>query len=76
MLNKLAAATLAVVLLNVSVTPNALAQSCDRGCLEGWVDRYLDAVIDNDVSALPVTNDVRFTEDATPNPTAPTPRAA
>jgi hypothetical protein len=41
----------------------AEAQECDRACLEGWVDRYLDAVIDNDVSALPVTNDVRFTED-------------
>jgi hypothetical protein len=38
------------------------AQDCDRACLEGWVDRYLDAVIDNDPSALPMTRGVRFTE--------------
>ena len=52
------------VLLAGFVTANAGAQECDRACLEGWVDRYLDALINNDVSALPVTDDVRFTEDA------------
>lgn len=40
----------------------AAAQSCDRGCLENWVDRYLDAVIADDPSAVPMTRDVRFTE--------------
>jgi hypothetical protein len=44
---------------NVSV---AEAQDCDRACLEGWVDRYLDALVDNDPSAVPTTGDVRFTE--------------
>lgn len=39
-----------------------LAQDCDRACLEGWVDRYLDAVVDNEPAAVPMTNDVRFTE--------------
>ena len=38
------------------------AQQCDRACLENWVDRYLDAAIDNDPSAVPTTGDVRFTE--------------
>lgn len=40
----------------------AAAQQCDRECLEGWVDRYLDAVVDNDPSAVPLSDDVRFTE--------------
>lgn len=35
---------------------------CDRACLEGWVDRYLDAVVDNDPSRVPLAPDVRFTE--------------
>ena len=41
---------------------SAAAQECGRACLEGWADRYLDAVIDNDPSALPMTRNVRFTE--------------
>lgn len=40
----------------------ASAQECDRACLEGFVDRYLDALIDNDPDELPLTDDVRFTE--------------
>lgn len=35
---------------------------CDRGCLEAFVDRYLDAVIDNDPAAVPLAQNVRFTE--------------
>ncbi|HMB74379.1 MAG TPA: hypothetical protein VKQ06_12470 [Gammaproteobacteria bacterium] len=35
---------------------------CDRACLEGFVDRYLDAVIDNDPAAVPLADNVRFTE--------------
>jgi len=38
------------------------AQDCDRACLENYVDRYLDAVIDNNPDAIPLTDDVRFTE--------------
>lgn len=44
------------------LSATATAQDCDRSCLEGWVDRYLDAVIDDDPSAVPMTRDVRFTE--------------
>lgn len=39
------------------------AESCDRACLEGFIDRYLDAVIANNPAALPLAADVRFTED-------------
>lgn len=39
------------------------AADCDRACLEGLVDRYLDAVVANDPSAVPLSPNVRFTED-------------
>lgn len=39
------------------------AESCDRACLESFVDRYFEAVIDNNPAALPLAPDVRFTED-------------
>ncbi len=39
------------------------AGGCDRACLDGFVDRYLDAVAANDPSGLPVTATVKFTED-------------
>jgi hypothetical protein len=38
-------------------------QSCDRACLDGLVDSYLDAVAANDPSRLPFTQTVKFTED-------------
>ena len=39
-----------------------LAQDCDRDCLEQWVDRYMDAVINNAPESIPLSEDVRFTE--------------
>jgi hypothetical protein len=44
-------------------TNAALAADCDRACLEGFVDRYLDAVIADQPSAVPLAPGVRFTED-------------
>ena len=35
---------------------------CDRACLEGLVNRYLDAVVAHDPSKLPLAADVRYTE--------------
>jgi hypothetical protein len=55
--------TAAVVLWVASGWLTANAQDCNRACLEGWVDQYLDAVIDDDPSAVRMTRDVRFTED-------------
>lgn len=37
--------------------------ACDRTCLEGFVDRYLDAVIDDAPDQVPLAENVRFTED-------------
>jgi hypothetical protein len=41
----------------------AQAADCNRACLEGFVDRYLDAVIADDPGAVPLAPGVRFTED-------------
>jgi hypothetical protein len=42
---------------------SAAAARCGRACLDGFVDRYLDALAANDPSHLPVTSNVKFTED-------------
>jgi hypothetical protein len=36
--------------------------SCDRECLNGFVDRYLDALVRHDPKLVPLTKDVKFTE--------------
>lgn len=46
-----------------ALTRGVLAADCDRGCLEGFVDRYLDAVVADNPSAVPLAPGVRFTED-------------
>ena len=43
-------------------TSQSRAASCDRACLEGFVDRYFAAVIADDPSAAPLAPSVRFTE--------------
>ena len=42
----------------------AAGSSCDRACLQGVVDSYLDAMAKHDPSNLPVAPSVRFTENA------------
>lgn len=57
---------LAAFLIAAAAAGSAYAQSksgpCDRACLEGFVDRYLDAAIAHDPSLLPLAKDVKFTE--------------
>jgi hypothetical protein len=36
--------------------------TCERACLQGFVDRYLDALVAHDPSRLPLVKDVRYTE--------------
>lgn len=57
---------LAVVLVlagsSVSGAQPRSAPPCDRACLEGFVDRYLDAMLANDVSPKLFAREVKFTE--------------
>ncbi len=48
---------LATVLLS-----GACSQDCDRDCLVGLMDRYLDAVVKNDPSLVPLAEGVVFVE--------------
>jgi len=50
-----------LVLLAAMVLPHA-APTCDRACLTGYVDRYLDALVRHDPSHLPLAPNVAFTE--------------
>lgn len=52
----------AALLLGSSAAISAQG-GCDRACLEGFVDRYLDAVAVNQPSMVPISQNVRFTED-------------
>jgi hypothetical protein len=40
----------------------AADEPCDRACLKGFIDLYMDALAHHDPSRLPVTPNVRFTE--------------
>jgi hypothetical protein len=48
---------------NAAHAGQAAAADCDRACLEGMMERYLDAVAVNNPSAVPLSPNVRFTED-------------
>jgi hypothetical protein len=55
-----AAAVFAACFFGGSVS--AQSGACDRACLEGFVDRYLDALVKHDPGAVPLAANVRFTE--------------
>ena len=40
----------------------AMKPACDRACLEGYVDRYLEAMLENEVSPDLFARDTKFTE--------------
>jgi hypothetical protein len=46
----------------VVTTAQSRAGSCNRACLEGFVDRYFAAVIADDPAAVPLAPRARFTE--------------
>jgi hypothetical protein len=49
-------------LLVAETALTASAQTCDRTCLEGFVDRYVDAMVAHDPARLPLSKGVRYTE--------------
>ena len=44
-------------------TAAAAQPACDRACLEGFVEKYFDAVIANNPKLVPISPNVKFTED-------------
>ena len=62
--------TVCALLVGISIAGSAAGQArlwdrpgpCDRACLEGIVDRYLDAMVAHDPHAAPLADGVKFTE--------------
>jgi len=56
--------TLLIIAITAAALPGAdkSARGCDRACLQGFVDSYLDAMAKHDASKLPVAAAVKFTE--------------
>ncbi|HWF08198.1 MAG TPA: hypothetical protein VG297_07030 [Bryobacteraceae bacterium] len=55
--------TPAIVFLSILACGAALAQGpCDRECLNGYVDQYLDAMVKHDPKLVPLTKNVKLTE--------------
>ncbi|MGH9594812.1 MAG: hypothetical protein ACRD5L_17105, partial [Bryobacteraceae bacterium] len=48
--------------IGVLMAGAAAGQACDRACLEGFVDQYMDALIAHDPAKLPVTPRMKMTE--------------
>lgn len=56
----------ALPILLLCITVNGFASSekvCDRECLKGFITRYLDALLAQNPDTLPVSSNVKFTED-------------
>jgi hypothetical protein len=61
-LTLVAAVLIVGVLAGGSVRGQSKSGSCDRACLEGFVEKYLDAAIAHNPKLLPLAKDVKFTE--------------
>jgi len=56
-------AKLSVIGLVLISTAYSQSKTCDRACLEGFIDQYMDALIAHDPKKLPTTPRVKNTED-------------
>ena len=53
----------AMTILCFSLTCNAAGNTeCDRQCLAGFMTTYLEALVGRDASKMPVTKNVKYTE--------------
>jgi uncharacterized protein (TIGR02246 family) len=57
-------AAVGLIALATLVPAMASAADCDRDCLTGLVTRYVNALVAHKPAQLPVTGDVRFTENS------------
>lgn len=62
MLKKLFAAAVFMTLLPAAFGQPSVKVTCDRACLEGYIDKYLDAMLAHKVNPELFAKNVRFTE--------------
>ncbi len=48
--------------VSAPVATRAQAGACDRACLEGFVNQYVDALVARDPARLPLTRTAKYTE--------------
>jgi hypothetical protein len=53
---------LSLTVVSAVAQPPVVKPACDRACLEGFIDKYLDAMISKQVSPTLFARDVKFTE--------------
>ena len=58
----LAAIILTGYLSKPVIATGPIPTDCDRACLEGLADQYLNAVVAHDPKTLPLAQDVKYTE--------------
>lgn len=58
----LAVAMLGALSLSAQAQSPVAAPACDRACLEGYLDRYLEAMLANEVDSSLFAREVKFTE--------------
>ena len=59
---RIAVMGISVVLLSAAFAQAAGKPSCDRACLESYVDRYMDAMLAHDPSPALFAKNIKFTE--------------
>ena len=59
---RLAGALLLLGSISIAHAQSSQGNVCDRACLEGFVNLYLDALVAKDPSRLPLTANARYTE--------------
>src|SRR5712671_4542700 len=60
----LVAVVIAVSPLRVRASIGPIPLNCNRACLEGVVDQYLAAVVKHDPKAAPLSEDIKYSENA------------
>ena len=63
---RIAAATLSVLFISQAPAVEAAAKDCDRVCLKGHMDRYLDALVKHDSSTLPLADNLKSIHNGKP----------
>src|SRR5512142_1899388 len=58
----LMSAKLFAIAIALAATLGGQSKTCDRACLEPFVDKYLDAMIAHDPARAPFAKGVKFTE--------------
>src|SRR5215813_7614092 len=62
-MRKCVTVVLGILLMGVAAIPFlGQGQTCDRACLEGFIDQYLDALVAHNPKMLPLVRNVKFTE--------------